>query len=188
MSLGTGALCALLLGASLILSGCTGRPSAEQALQRALDQAGLKKESVFTLAGRLMIDGQPPAFDPRCAVVVVLVDAERKDDRKEVQRQPHRFVECGPEGKFSFSTYARDDGVQPGHYIVVFAKLSRLDGSYYSPDQLHNLFNDPDKNALKPEFVIEHRSPGKSDYEFHLEVTGVDPIETAGPHAVTSLP
>jgi hypothetical protein len=160
-------------------AGCTGRQSAEQRIQKALEQAGEKKEVVFPLSGRVLVDGEPPVYDPRSPVIVILIDREKSAE----PAASHRFVECDPEGRFFFSTYARDDGVKPGRYVVAIARLRRTaPRAYAGPDQFHNRYNDPDKNAQEATFQIEHKSPGRGDYEFHLLIA-----EIPGPHALTSL-
>jgi hypothetical protein len=165
-------------------AGCTGRQSAEQRIQKALEQAGEGKEVVFPLAGRVLVDGAPPVYDPRNPVIVMLIDREKSAEPAAI----HRFVECDPEGRFCFSTYARDDGVRPGRYVVAVAKFGRTaQRAYAGPDQFHNRYNDPDKSAQEAQFQIEHNAPGKSDYEFHLLIAGAEPIEIPGPHALTSL-
>jgi hypothetical protein len=170
---------------AITASGCTGRQSAEQRLQKALEQAGEKKEVVFPLSGRVSVDGAPPAFEPRSPVIVMLVEREKSGEPGRSQR----FVECDPEGRFSFSTYGRDDGVEPGRYIVAIAKFGRTGPREYAgSDQFQNRYNDPDKNAQDATFQIEHNSPGKSDYEFHLTIAGAEPVETPGPHAITHIP
>jgi hypothetical protein len=50
-----------------------------------------------------------------------------------------------------------------------------------------NLYNDPEKNAQKPEFAIELEAPGKTDHHFDLTVAGQEPVEIAGPNAVTRI-
>ena len=153
----------------------------------ALQQTGQPKVDVFPLVGRVTIDGQPPEIERREAVIVMLFDAT-KHDLKLSQRP--RSSECDDAtGKFAFSIYELNDGVKPGIYVIVIAKLalSRL-RRYLGPDQLHNLYNDPDKNAQIAEFCIEHKAPGKTDYEFRLTVAGVEPVENPGPHAVTAIP
>jgi hypothetical protein len=183
--------CALLPALSLAglafgVCGCGGRQTAEQALDKALERAGQKRQAVFPLAGRITIDGQPPQLDLRCRVFVVLIDRNSIDG----QATSHRFVECDGEGKFAFNSYGFHDGVPPGSYVLAIAQLTRRGGSfrYTEPDQLHNLFNDPEKNAQKPEFQVEHAKPGKSDYELALTLAGVEPVETPGPHAITAIP
>jgi hypothetical protein len=50
-----------------------------------------------------------------------------------------------------------------------------------------NLYNDPDKNAENSQFKIDIEQPGKTDWNFALDVQGKQPIGTPGPHAVTEL-
>jgi hypothetical protein len=133
-----------------------------------------------------MIDGAPPEHDPRNPIVVMLVEREEQPNGRARRR---RFAECNADEKFGFSTYEPNDGVKPGNYVIVIAKLARGPlRRYVGPDQLRNLYNDPDKNAQIAEFCIEHKAPGKTDYEFRLTVAGVEPVENPGPHAVTAIP
>ncbi len=170
---------------SIASPGCTGRQSPEQRLQKALQEAGARKEQVFPLSGHISVDGAAPAYDPRNPVLVVLIDCEKSAE----PAWSHRFVECDPAGRFSFNTYDRDDGVKAGRYLVAIAKLERAAvQAYVGPDQFHNRYNDPDKNAQDATFQIEHNSPGKSDYEFQLTIAGAEPVETPGPHAITQIP
>jgi hypothetical protein len=140
---------------------------------------------VFPLSGRVLVDGEPAAFDPRSPVIVILIDRERSAQ----PASSHRFDECDPEGKFSFSTYERDDGIKPGRYVVAIAKLKRIaPRAYAGPDEFHNRYNDPDKNAREAMFQIGHDARGKRDYEFHLTVAGAEPVDKPGPHAITQIP
>jgi hypothetical protein len=147
--------CACLAALTVAVLGC-GR-GADQRLDKALEQAGQKREAVFPLAGHVTIENLPPEYDPRNPVVVVLVD------RKHIGGPPisQRFVDCDSDGNFAFSTYGRHDGVPAGSYLLAIAKLDRRGGAfaYRGPDQLHNLYNDPEQNAGKPEFQIEHAAP-----------------------------
>ncbi len=94
-------------------------------------------------------------------------------------------AECDKEGKFSFTTYKAGDGVAGGKtYVVAFALLRKAKSALVGPDQLENRYNDPDKNAKNPEFVIEHKAPGKTNYEFNLKVPDVPP-GSLGPHSLT---
>ena len=178
--------CALLAALMAIAApGCTGRQSPEQRLQKALQEAGEQKEKVFPLAGRVSVDPAPPAYDPRYPVIVMLIDREKSNEPATTSR----FIECDPEGRFSFSTYDCDDGVKPGRYLVAIAKLKRTAVcAYIGPDQFHNRYNDPDKNVQEAMFQIEHNPPGKRDYEFHLTIAGTDPVEKPGPNAITQIP
>jgi hypothetical protein len=181
----TQALGPLLTAMALVLAGCGGQQTAEQALAKSLREAGMQKEQVFPLAGHVSVDGVPPAYDVRYSVIIVLIERGQTAEAAE----PPRFVECGPDGQFCISTYNRDDGVRPGRYVIAITKLRRAGPHRYTgPDQFHNRYNDPDKNAQDPTFQIEHNAPGKSDYEFHLAVTGAEPTEVPGSHAITQIP
>jgi hypothetical protein len=175
-----------LFAASLAITiGCTSRQSPKQRLQKALLAAGQQKEAIFPLAGHVLVDGAPPDYDPHSPVLVALIEPGKSAE----PTAESRIVECDPEGHFSFSTYAQDDGVKPGRYVIAIARLRRTaPRSYAGPDQFHNRYNDPDKNAQDATFKIEHNSPGKSDYEFHLTIAGPEPIETPGPHAIKHIP
>ena len=48
-------------------------------------------------------------------------------------------------------------------------------------------YNDPDKNAGKPEFHVELTPPGKTDYAFNLKVAGEQPVDQPGPKATTEV-
>ena len=67
---------------------------------------------------------------------------------------------------------------------MVFAGIrfiSRM--GFVGSDKLKNLYNDPDVNSNKPEFLISHQSPGKTDYTFNLSVAGETPPAAPGPKA-----
>jgi hypothetical protein len=89
------------------------------------------------------------------------------------------------DGSFRFT----EDGIRPGHYVLLFAVLKRKgQGNFVGPDQLNNLYNDPDVNAKDfPQFVIDHQKPGKKDYQFNLEVAGKAPVASPSSHAVTKV-
>ncbi len=102
------------------------------------------------------------------------------------EKWPHAEVE--PNGDFQFSHYGIGDGVPPGDYVFVFAILTdRKKKGLVGPDQLKNLYNDPEKNEKKEGFKIEHKSPGKTDYTFDLAVAGQEEA-TPGPKSVTHAP
>ncbi len=157
--------------------------SSGQALNNALATAAIGKEAVYPLAGRVTIDGATPQLDKRDSLVVMLNDADMLD----VPSLKKKYVQTDQEGAFSFSTYAPNDGLKAGKYVLTFAVLKdRSKIGMVGPDKLHNLYNDPDANSKAAEFVIEHQAPGKSDYTFNLEVSGKEP-KTPGPHALTRL-
>jgi hypothetical protein len=168
--------------ALLVSSGCFGT-SADQALNNALASAGQQKEKVYPFAGQVTIDSQPPKLEKHEALIVMLNDPE-KPDAPPITR---RYVETKANGEFCFSTYEPKDGIKPGKYILTFAIL-REKGKFglIGPDKLSNLYNDSDKNSNIPEFTIDQKAPGKSDYSFNLELAGRD-AASPGPHAITSI-
>lgn len=174
---------ALLMAASYC--GCSGAQSPEASLQNALANAGQTKDAVFPLAGQVTIDGQPPRFEKSNKKLIVMLNDSQKPDVPVLQR-PYAIAE--PDGKFAFMSYTKGDGVKAGNYILTFAVLRKKGKlGHIGPDDLHNLCNDPDVNGKIADFVIDHKSPGKSDYEFNLQVEGKEPVKTPGPHALTTL-
>jgi hypothetical protein len=143
------------------------------------------------VAGRVSIDGQPPAADLR--LFVVLSDPGHLDKQGET---PRVFARCDPQGNFAFTTYSTGDGVPYGKYVASFVELHRMKGTrrgrmprpqliFVEPDELKNLYNDPEKNKNDPTFVLDVQPPGRTNYEFDLSVAGKDPVAKPGPHAVT---
>jgi hypothetical protein len=157
-------------------AGC-GRGSDSGRLEQAYRDAGLAKADVVAVAGVVTVDGGVPA--PFTLVMLW--------DPKKPEAGVLRAI-CDAEGRFEFTSYQQGDGVPPGSYVVLFAQfnIGRRLGNFDPPDLLHNLYNDPDKNASNPEFQITVSSPGKSDYQFNLNVAGVPPA-APGPHSVTDL-
>jgi hypothetical protein len=177
----------LRAGVSLALAclaiGCgSGEQTAEQALQAQLKQANIERHAVFPLAGHVMIDGKPPGSDTN-VVVVMLNDVTKPE--VPVTIRPH--TTCEPGGDFTFSTYLGGDGVAPGQYIATFAMLAESKGGPLGPDQLKNLYNDPEKNKGIPDFHIDHKQPGRKDYAFDLKLAGKDAIGSPGRFALTGL-
>jgi hypothetical protein len=171
--------------AGLLASGC-GMSSADQALDRQLKASNGTREAVARFAGKVTIDGQPPAPKPNEAVVVILYDPKNPLP----PGAPPRFAYCGKEGRFEFNTYTRGDGVPVGSYVALFAQLKtggRGRRGYWPPDALHNLYNDPEKNTQNPEFHVDLAAPGRTDYAFDLSVAGKEPIDQPGPKAVTQI-
>jgi len=167
-------LCGLLPVCGALMAGC-GRSADREA--KAYHDAGLQKVDVAPVAGVVTVDGTAPG--PFTLVMLW--------DPKKPQAGVMRAI-CDAEGRFAFTSYQRGDGIPPGSYVVLFAQFNmghRL-GSFDPPDLLHNLYNDPDKNASNPEFQISVSVPGKTDYHFNLAVAGVQPA-VPGPHAVTEL-
>lgn len=162
--------------------------SADQALEAAFKKyPQLQRQPVAKFSGQVTIDGLPPSdLSPNLALFVCL---HRRQGEAAVT--PLLRAKCDSTGRFSFNTYAKADGVAVGSYVVTFSKLHRVGpvklGAFGPPDELKNLYNDPDKNAQKPEFAVEVKTPGKTDYHFDLTVAGQEPVEIAGPNAVTRI-
>jgi len=185
-------LTAVLLFA-VVLSGCTRRKSAEEAVDQFFtDNPTAKRMDVARFAGRVMIDGMPPEKKPNTRLFILLNKPEHP------QKLPTRFMEVAPDGTFDFMTYLAGDGVPVGKYIVEFAQLHAPRGGggrggmvgrlYKGPDDLKNLYNDPDKNKDIKDFVVDVERPGRGDYEFNLAVAGKDPVAEPGKHAATAVP
>ena len=162
-------------------AGCSRGQSPELRIQKAYDVSGMKGTPLFPIAGAATIDGAPPEFtEPRKRLIGMLYDPEKPD--LPIGTRPRVIV--GTDGKFIFS----EDGIAPGHYVLVFAVLKRKgQRNFTGPDELGNLYNDPDVNAKNPEFVIDHQAPGKKDYQIDLQVSGKPPVTTPGPHAMTKV-
>jgi hypothetical protein len=69
--------------------------------------------------------------------------------------------------------------------------MGRVGGSllreYVGPDDLKNLYNDPQKNVNDTTFVIDVTQPGRDDYEFNLSVAGKEGVATPGEYAITKI-
>jgi hypothetical protein len=174
---GTGAVLALVC---LAAAGCNKTQSPQQALDSQMQTLHIQKEPLGQFAGKVTIDSQPPAIPRGKALVVILCD--QKNPEKPVQ-----YTICNNDGSFSFYTYSKADGVRLGSYVVLFAELTvtRRSG-LRPPDELKNLYNDPDKNAQNKDFVVTVAAPGKTDYDFNLQLAGKEPA-TPGPHTVTQI-
>jgi hypothetical protein len=176
------------LGAAAILAamacvGC-GPPTGEQRMDAVLKATGQTKDPVYPLAGHVTVDGSPPSIaGKRVRFIVKLYDLAKPIMIPE--KWPRADVE--PNGDFQFSHYGIGDGVPPGDYVFVFAILTdKKKKGLVGPDQLKNLYNDPEKNQNKQEFKIEHKAPGKKDYSFNLAVAGQEEA-TPGPKSLVHL-
>jgi hypothetical protein len=178
----------ILAGFALLATSGCGHLSAEQRLGAQLKAANVSKHDAFPLAGKVLVDGLPAhTASSGQRTVVVLFDRAKPD--LAVDQRP--IAECNSEGEFSFQTYGNDDGVAAGQYVVTIAQLpleNRAAAGSGNLDELKNLYNDPDKNAQRSGFVIDHKSPGKRDYVFELKVAGEEPVTTPAPRAVTKYP
>jgi hypothetical protein len=162
------------------------RASPEHDLEVAFKKnPAIVRRAVAPFAGRVTIDGQPPGeTSPPTSVIVTL-----HPKQPESAKAPLAFTTCDAQGNFSFSTYGNGDGAPTGPYTLTFARLARLGGhgGFGPPDQLKNLYNDPEKNSKLPDFSIDISSPGKTNYHKDLPVAAKTPITAPGPHAVTRV-
>jgi hypothetical protein len=195
------------------MAGCNGSQSANHPADRVgTDDSKFEKSRSFHLqpvskfAGRVTVDGHALKKDTK--LFVILTDARQLDENSH-GGQPKLFTVCDDEGKFAFGTYDlkdRKDGVVAGKYVVTFVQLhkfvppaakrerptasstpARNLARYALPDDLKNLYSDPDKNVKDKNFNLDLVPPGKDDYHFDLTVAGKDSIAKPAPHAVTYL-
>jgi hypothetical protein len=182
---------ATLIALAFVFGGC-GPPSADEALNRAFkDNPEAKRVDIVKFEGTVHVDGQPPT-KPGTKMFLILNDPDHPQDPK---KRPKLVGGCDDAGNFFFSTNGARDGVEAGSYVVTFVQLHhpkglfghRTSALYEQPDELQNLYNDPDKNVAIPEFNVEIKPPGRSDWHFDLAVAGKDAAATPGPHAITRL-
>jgi hypothetical protein len=187
---------ALVVGGLLVLSvavtAFATRSKRGSAADQALDEAfqkspQLQRQVVARFAGQVTVDGQPPSDISQGSAL--FVSLHRNLLNQDGVRPFHTI--CDSRGHFAFSTYVKEDGIAVGSYIVTFVKLRRTGprrGAVFGPpDELKNLYNDPDRNAQTPEFSVDVKMPGKTDYHFDLAVERLAPVEAPGPHALTRI-
>lgn len=182
-----------------ILAGCEKKTSyqyqtADEAMQEQIRQyPQFHKVNVAKFAGSVSVDGKPPAGKGR--LFVILNEPEHFDQTAH-GKGPLKYAPCDDAGHFSFSTYEPNDGAPVGKFVVTFVQLQRSrpggravgrggPAIYWQPDDLKNLYNDPDVNAKEPRFTVNVEPPGKTDYHFDLAVKGKAPVTKPGPNAVT---
>jgi hypothetical protein len=188
----TGLAACLVVAA--VVEGCGRTQTAEQALARQFEQhPEFKKATLAKFSGHVTVDGMPPAND---AQLFVILNDPKNPEEAAHSKLPTLFSICDLEGKFSFRTYLAGDGVTAGKYVLTFVALHSsaksghrvMGGALFSPpDELKNLYNDPDQNAKQEKFNLDLQPPGKGDYEFDLAVAGEQPVETPGPNAWTRI-
>jgi hypothetical protein len=193
--------CSLMsIAACLVLAafqGCSEKSSLDRAADEQARELKFAEQNLAKLVGRVSVDGQPPAENT--SLVVILNDPEHLDATAD-GKNPALYSVCGGQGDFAIMT-------KPGKYILTFVELHqetpragtrgvgrglRPDratsrGNLLAPDELKNLYNDPDKNAKVEAFQVDLKLPGKEDYQIDLAVAGKDPVPTPGPHAVTRI-
>ena len=124
-----------------------------------------KRVEVAKFGGKVTIDGQAPDKDSK--LFVILNDFNHLDENAKLPA-PKFFIACDDAGNFGFTTNEKNDGVAVGKYVVTFVqfKAPRTGGGsdaarykakafagsakkYRGPDELKNLYSDPDKNAKR---------------------------------------
>jgi hypothetical protein len=167
--------------ALLALAGCSRQST--RALNKSLADAGLTRETVYPLAGKLTVDGSPPEIGDRERIIAMLCDPAQLDSPPAGRR-----VTVDPHGNFAFGTYEADDGVRPGTYILIFAKFKvEKNKGLVGPDGFLNLYNDPARNEKEhPELKIDHKARGKKDYAFDLQIAGHERVDP-GPATLTHI-
>jgi hypothetical protein len=155
--------------------GCDGRQSTAQRVENAYKSAGMEPTTAYPLGGKITVDNVPPdAKSGTARLVAIAYDAAKTDVK--ANSNARAFVK--PDGSFELQP------LPPGKYVMLFAQLGynpRM--GFFGADGLKNLYNDPDVNSKKPEFVIDHRAHGKTDYSFNLSVAGETPPAAPGPKA-----
>ncbi len=175
------------------LAGCSRHKSDAEAVDQFFqNNPKAKRQAIGKFAGHVSIDGMPP--DKAAGQLFVLLN-----DAEHPVRLPPRFVAVHEDGTFAFTTYLDSDGVPVGKYVIEFAQLKLPRGGrgraasgvarmYGQPDGLKNLYNDPEKNLNDPNLVVTVESPGRTDYEFNLQVAGKDAAASPGKLAATKIP
>ena len=196
---------AAILGIAAATAGCNSGLSSNQALNEQFkNNSQFTRVAVARFAGKVAVDGQPPAKD--CKLFVILNEVQHLDANAHAAA-PRLYASCDADGKFVFGTYARDDGAAAGKYVVTFVELHAPNGGtpekssgaafrsnravggsrkYKPPDELKNLYNDPDQNVKEDRFNVNLEPSGKADYEFDLSVAGKE-AAPAGANAVSSI-
>jgi hypothetical protein len=158
--------------------GC-GSAKVQERMKAQLAETKGTDAPVAKFSGKVTIDGVPPSLPPRYVLVLILYGDK---DREPGQEIIYHTV-CDKDGNFEFTRYTKGDGVPPGSYTVLFEALMPRRGSRFSgEDQLKNLYNDPDKSP----FHVDIKPPGKSDWDFNLEIAGKDPV-APGPRSVKRI-
>jgi hypothetical protein len=152
------------------------------------------KVAVAKFAGHVSVDGQPPPLDGTLFVIL--------NDPQHLVAGGKTYTSCDEQGNFAFTTYLNGDGAPTGKYVVTFVQfhadsgksgragrygVPSLSRDYAGPDNLKNLYSDPEKNKDNPSFVIDVADPGRTDYDFNLTVAGQDPVRSPGGYAATRL-
>lgn len=171
-----------LLASMAIFGGCGTRPAGQALEKQYKDNPQLQRATLAKFAGKVTVDGNPPGQG--AVILVILNDPKTPSQRN----QPRQYTACAADGTFEFSTNLKGDGTLVGSYVVTFVELHpHGNQGYLPPDELKNLYNDPDKNATNPEFHVELTPPGKTDYAFALKLAGEHSVDQPGAKATTEV-
>jgi hypothetical protein len=142
--------------------------------------AGEQPLTLAKFAGKVQVDGSPPKPEEGHALVVMLYPS-----------QPNKTIlvaRCGADGAFEFTTEKKGDGVPKGSYVVLFGEFKiGARAAYKQPDDLKNLYDDPDKNGQDSQFKVDLQPPGKTGCQFDLKLAGQE-AASPGPNAILRLP
>jgi hypothetical protein len=191
-----GSLVTVAAGLLLVAAfqGCN-ESQLDKVAEEQAKQNGFAKQNLAKLSGHVTVDGLPPAAGT--SLVVILNDPEHLNATANGKR-PEVFTVCGAQGDFAIMT-------KPGKYVVTFVALHQAEmprgerpvgrglgpsgpmsrGNLMPPDDLKNLYNDPDKNANEETYKLDLKLPGQDGYQVDLAVAGKDAVKTPGPNAVT---
>lgn len=185
-----------------------GNDATQEAAVRFAQNREFQVLPVAKFAGRVTVDGRPPKKDGK--LFVILTDPKHLDQNA-LGQLPKTYAVCDADGKFAFGTYDlknRNDGAVAGKYVVTFVQLHKFTprpakgkrsggpppserprgrNRYALPDDLKNLYSDPDNNAKQPAFNLDLQPPGRDDYHFDLAVGDKNPVAKPAPHAVTYM-
>lgn len=179
--------CGSALAIASICLGC-GASSPADRIKIQEELSGKKAPKAYPLGGRVTIDGQPPSaflstLPGKPVLEVMLYDL----DNPKAPPRNWPSMPADADGHFEYSFEGIGDGRPAGNYVFVFAVLNdRKKKGKVGPDQLKNLYNDPEKNEKDPRFKIHHEAPGKSDYSIDLAIAGQSE-GTTGPKSVVQL-
>jgi hypothetical protein len=184
-SFGT-AVAVALLGICPTVVGCGSGPQTSELLDNQLRDFKATRQPTGKFAGTVTIDGKPPRDAITEGLRIMLYDPTKPSP---VNSAPLNAIVNHDDGRFEFTTYSEHDGAPQGSYIVLFVALKHTflgrHTGYHEPDELKNLYNDPDKNGMNAEFQVEITSGGQADYHFDLALEGKEPAASPAPKAIT---
>jgi hypothetical protein len=182
----------LSLAAAAAFPGCINRGGGTR--EDELEQVAKlpNKTTVAKFGGHVSVDGQPPHEGSLMFVIL--------NDPEHLVKGGKASATCDAQGDFVFSTYLSGDGAPTGKYVVTFVQLHPQGASggrsgkgragmpsmtkeFVGPDELNNLYSDPDKNKSDPTFQVNVADPGRTNYDFNLSIAGKDPVKTLSEYA-----